>query len=85
MLYVEAKTWNCRPSDLLDIEDRYVAYCLDQACGYYGRVIENELGKIEAKNQSDGERQRKLVMDRFFGVEDKPTRGAFADPAAMFT
>lgn len=27
-----AKVYNCRPSELLDIEDAYTAYCLDEAC-----------------------------------------------------
>lgn len=27
-----AKVYECRPSELLDIEDAYTAYCLDEAC-----------------------------------------------------
>ena len=27
-----AKVYDCRPSELLDIEDVYTAYCLDEAC-----------------------------------------------------
>lgn len=82
---MDAKTWNCRPSDLLDIEDAYVAYCLDQAVGYFGRHLEAELEKAGngAKNDQEAEWKRKLVMDRYMSDKDKPQRGLFADPAAM--
>lgn len=82
---MDAKTWNCRPSDLLDIEDGYVAYCLDQAVGYFGRHLEAELEKAGsgAKNDQEAEWKRKLVMDRYMSDNDKPQRGLFADPAAM--
>jgi hypothetical protein len=84
-LYVDAKTWNCRPSNLLAIEDDYVAYCLDQAVGYLGRSIEAELGRVEAKSESEAEAKRQRVLERFlYDEKTKPTRGAYADPAAMF-
>lgn len=67
------------------IEDEYVAYCLDQAIGYIGRAIEGELEKIEAKTEQEAEQKRKLVFERFFGDESKPSRGLYADPAAMIT
>lgn len=84
---MDAKTWSCRPSDLLGIEDDYVAYCLDQAVGYVGRTIEAELEKAGsgAKNEEEAEWKRKLVLDRYLGEEDKPQRGLYADPAAMFS
>lgn len=83
---MDAKTWNCRPSDLLNIQDDYVAYCLDQAVGYFGRTLENELEKAgsDAKNNADAEWKRRAVLDRYLGDNDKPQRGQFADPAAMF-
>lgn len=84
---MDAKTWGCRPSELLAIEDDYVAYCLDQAVGYFGRSVEAELEKAgaNAKNESDATWKRQQALDRFIGDEDnKPRRGSFADPAAMF-
>lgn len=82
---MDAKTWNCRPSDLLAIEDTYVAYCLDQAVGYFGRHLESELEKAgaDAKSEQEGEWKRRAVLDKYFGEEDKPSSGRFADPAAM--
>lgn len=86
LLFVDAKTWSCRPSELLNIEDDYVAYCLDQAVGYFGRNLEAELEKAGsgAKNEEDAEWKRQRVLDNFLGEDDKPQRGLFADPAAMF-
>lgn len=83
---MDAKTWSCRPSDLLNIQDDYVAYCLDQAVGYFGRTLESELEKAgsDSKNDNEAEWKRKAVLDRFLDEDDKPQRGQFADPAAMF-
>lgn len=68
------------------IEDEYVAYCLDQAVGQLGRAIETELGKVEAKSESEAQAKQQRILDRFFEDETKkPSRGRFADPAAMFT
>lgn len=66
------------------ISDEYVAYCLDQAVGHLGRAIESELGRVEAKSDSEAMAKRQRVLDRFFDEETKPSRGAYADPAAMF-
>lgn len=83
---MDAKTWGVRPSDLVAIEDDYVAYCLDQAVGYFGRTLEAELEKAgsDAKNDSDAEWKRNRVLSSFLDDDDKPVRGTFSDPAAMF-
>lgn len=65
------------------ISDDYVAYCLDQAVGYLGRAIEGELSRVEAKTDAEAMAKRQRVLDRFFDDETKPSRGSFADPAAM--
>lgn len=82
---MDAKTWNCRPSDLLAIEDDYVAYCVDQAVGYFGRHLEGELERAgsDAKTQDEAEWKQKQILDKYLGEEDKPQRGLYADPAAM--
>ena len=36
-----ARHFRTRPSEFLDIEDAYTAYCIDEACAYI-------LGKIES-------------------------------------
>jgi hypothetical protein len=71
---------------MLGITDDYVAYCLDQAVGYFGRHLEAELEKAgsDAKNDDEAQWKRQLLLDRYLGEEeDKPQRGRFADPSAM--
>lgn len=83
---MDAKTWNCRPSDLLAIEDSYVAYCLDQAVGFFGRHLDAELEKVgsDAKNDEEAKWKRQQILDKYFEEEDKkPRPGRFADPAGM--
>jgi hypothetical protein len=86
MTFVDAKTWNCRPSDLLAITDDYVAFCLDQAVGYFGRVVEADLEAVEGKTDAERNQKRDRVLQKYIGDKDeKPRRGQFADPAAMFS
>ena len=42
-LWRTAQENHSRPSDLLDIEDRLVAYLLDSAVSMFGRILENAL------------------------------------------
>jgi hypothetical protein len=68
----------------MGIEDDYIAYCLDQAVGFFGRHLQAELDRVEAKNQSEAEWKQRQILDRYLGEPDnKPSRGSFADPAAM--
>lgn len=83
---MDAKTWGVRPSSLVAVDDDYVAYCLDQAVGYFGRTLEAELEKAgsDAKNDEEAEWKRQRVLSSFLGEDKKPQRGMFADPAALF-
>lgn len=82
---MDARTWHCRPSDLLAIDDEYVAYCLDQAVSYFGRMLEADLDGVEGKDAEEQNWKRKRILDRYLnGGEEKPSPGQFADPAAMF-
>lgn len=67
------------------IEDPYVAYCFDQAVGFIGRAIQAELDGVESKTAAEGEQKRKIVLERFLGNPDKPSKGLYADPAALMT
>ncbi len=42
-LYLTAKTTASRPSELLNIEDKWAAYQLDEAVVLFGTIIENAL------------------------------------------
>lgn len=88
LLYQDSRTWRCRPSDLLGVEDQYAAYCLDQATAVWGRHIEHELEEASenAKDKNAAVRARKAVLYQYFPeLEDaEPQIGSYADPAAMF-
>lgn len=68
----------------MGVEDDYVAFCLDQACAYWGRSIEIELDGVEETDPKMAEWKRRSILDRFFEGEDaKPRPGKFADPMDM--
>jgi hypothetical protein len=86
MLYQLSKTWQTRPSSLVDIEDTYVAYCLDQAVATWGGFVETELGKVEGKNSQDIESKQRAILTRLLGGdEEESARGRFRDPAEFFS
>lgn len=74
-LYQTAKSFMVRPSELLNVQDRYAAYCLDNACGEFGRSLENELSNIEGKNKKEIAVKSDRVMRRWL---DLPAR--YRDP-----
>lgn len=55
-----SKKFKVRPSEILEIEDAYTAYCFDEACVYILSKVENgekpnfkkfdENGEVKAKN-----------------------------------
>jgi hypothetical protein len=67
-LYLTAKTFTVRPSELLDVSDRYAAYCLDTAVGEFGRTLEAELKKIEAKTQKEAEVKSDRLIRKWLGL-----------------
>lgn len=52
-VFQTAKTFNVRPSAILNVTDPYAAYCLDTAVGEFGRTVENELSGVEGKNKKE--------------------------------
>ena len=67
-LYNTAKTYHVRPSDLLRVVDPFAAYCLDSACGEWGRTIEAELSRIEGKNQKEIDVKSDRVLRKYCGL-----------------
>jgi hypothetical protein len=87
LLYTEAKTWGTTPASLLNIEDPYIAFCLNQAVGYWGMTIESALDEVDGKNSKEIAIKRKAVLRKWLYPDsaDKPQPGQFADPALMFS
>lgn len=76
---MEARTWRKTPSEMFEVEDRYVAYCFDEAVAIIGNHISHELDKVDGKNSRQIESRRKAVLNRLLGFAPKykspiPTR-----------
>jgi hypothetical protein len=49
-------------------------------------VVEADLEAVEGKTDAERNQKRDRVLQKYIGDEDeKPRRGQFADPAAMFS
>jgi broad specificity phosphatase PhoE len=76
-LYQSAKTWKCRPSEIMNIQDDpFAAYCLDIACAEWGKAIENALGDVEGKTKKEVQRKSEQVLRKWLGLPQQ-----FRDPA----
>lgn len=57
-VYNHAKTWSTRPSQLLGLDQPYLAYCVDEAVATWGNHVVNELDKIDGKTDKEVNRKR---------------------------
>jgi len=80
-LYAQARQWRVRPSEILGIDDAYVAYCLDEAVSDLAAFIEDELDKVKVKSDNP-EVVRKRKMARLDALLSGNVAKQFADPAA---
>jgi hypothetical protein len=76
-LYLQAAQWRERPSALLDIEDPYHAFVLDEAVWELGSTIENEISKVEGKDARQIESRTKALLQKLLsggsGYREPPT------------
>lgn len=76
------------PSTLIGLkEGSYEAYCLNQATWYLGTFVTGEIEKVgqkKAKGQAGTEAARKRKLEQLLGIEQKKTKGTYADPALLF-
>ncbi len=70
-LYLESRTWRTTPSQMFEIDDRYVAYCFDEAVAIIGNHISYQLDKVEGKTQKQIEGRRNAVLNRMLGLSPK--------------
>jgi len=60
-----ASTWKKRPSEMLNIDDEYIAYCFDEACTYIINQLKDD--KKPHWKQEKGNRSNnpglKLLME----------------------
>lgn len=69
LAYSQAKTWGCRPSELYDIEDPYVAFCFDQAVAAWGNHVVTELDDVEGKTKEQVEMKRNMKLNDLLGLQ----------------
>lgn len=91
--------YNSRPSQLLNVKDAYIAWCLDEAVFTYGYGVEALLKQAEAAAPTDQHRPqvRAAKLHQLLSYDPaasvKPTddgdtpvpapKGRFADPALL--
>lgn len=77
-----AEAWSCRPSDLLNVQDDYVAFCVDEMVAYAYGSINAKLDEIDLDRESKKlSRKRQGMLDHLLGVK-RSTKGRFKDPFA---
>lgn len=67
-VFQTAKTFNCRPSELLDIDDPWTAYCLDSSIASYCNAAQNAVDSVEGKTDKETNRKRQRELDKWLGV-----------------
>lgn len=77
-LYLTSKTWRSRPSEVLVIEDPFVAACFDEVVRVFGMHIEGELSMVEGKTSEEIQRKSQRLLLKMLG--ESP---GYADPAAL--
>lgn len=85
-MYTMAKTWSCRPSDLLGLqENSHTAFCFDRACAVFGNALKAELDAVEGKKKKEIERKREQILSKWFNSEARSTEAQpkkFRDPGS---
>lgn len=76
--YNLAKTWGCRPSELMGITSDWTAFCFDRAVATFGNALQNELDSVEGKNNKTIRSKREQVLRKWI-PEARSTR-RFKDP-----
>lgn len=76
--YNLAKTWGCRPSELLGISSDWTAYCFDSAVAVFGSHLSAELEDVEGKNKKEIQRKRETILRRY--IPEKTKAQKFKDP-----
>lgn len=85
LLWHKSKAVGQRPSQLLAIENDYVAYCLDEAVIFFGLTMENmldEAGHKPGKDERKARAARERLLNKVLGNDDQTS--GYADPALMF-
>lgn len=50
------------------ITDPWAAYCLDSACGEWGRAVENALSEVEGKTKDQVQKKSDRVIKKWLDI-----------------
>lgn len=51
----------------MNVDDPYVAYCLDSAVATFGLALSAELNLVEGKNAKEIQKKQQRILDRWLG------------------
>jgi hypothetical protein len=73
-VFQRSKTYGTRPSELLGIENSYIAFCFDEAIGFVGSYVQNELDGLKRKKGEKDEsysRRRTVLLMRLLDLREQ--------------
>lgn len=75
-LWNMAKSYSCRASELLGVQEPLVAFYVDRAVAAFGSLVDKEIEEAKNRKGSDAQRQMRvsMVIHRRLGA------GSFASP-----
>ena len=79
--YQLAKEWQCRPSEILDIEDPVQAYCVDSAVSLFGSQLQHELEHVKGKSDQAQAANRRRILEKWIPDTKASKKKSFKDPA----
>ena len=64
ILYQQAKQWSKQPSEIIGIENGYVAYDFNLAVGIFGNQVEREIDRIELSEREQKQKNSSRLLER---------------------
>jgi hypothetical protein len=77
-LYQQSQKFHVPPSDLLGIDDKYVAWTFNNAVHHFASSLEAELNSV--KEEKGANQRRMFIFTRWMAVGGN-TKGLYRDPA----
>ncbi len=73
-----AKTYRCRPSDLLGLTNTWDAFAFDSAVAVFSNKVESEMDSVKGRTDKAKQNARDAVLRRYIPELAKARK--FADP-----
>lgn len=82
-----AKSYSCRPSDLLAVKGDVAAYHTDRAVMLFGRALETEIEAIQMNDKMSDSFKKKSqddLLNKWLELTPDDGKSGYADPAMKF-